>query len=163
MILRALFVDGRCLVSPGYTLYAIEALKTTRVTFNVGEPKTFGGAPSEEAISNALHRMARWVIMAAATIDAEFPGFELKTCFKVFTLADADHGLNNNSTARDAIYKLAEAFGVNPEAAQREYFDLLPLAIRKKTTSGQKVSNFEAWSRARFPETANRIPQMPNR
>ena len=149
MILKALFVDGQCLVAPGYTFYAIEALKKVRVNITSGTPKTFGGTLEPEVITRALRRMAAWVIMATRTIDAEFPGFELRSNFKVFALGRSNElNINSNNIAKDAITRLAMAFHVDPDAALKEYYDLLPVAIRAKTNTGQHISNFDAWAEA---------------
>ena len=149
IILRALFVDGQCLVAPGYTFYAIEALKKVRVNITSGTPKTFGGTLEPEVVTRTLRRMAAWVIMATHTIEAEFPGFELRSNFKVFALGHPNElSTNSSNTAKDAITRLAKAFHVDPDAALKEYYDLLPLAIRAKTHTGQQISNFDAWAEA---------------
>ena len=163
MILRSLFVDGQCLVAPGYTFYAIEALKKIRVTTAAG--KTLGGWLDPEIITRALRRMAASVMMATSTIEAEFPGFELKSNFKVFTLGrSSELKLDNRNTANESIRKLAMAFNVDPAAAVEEYYTLLPFAIRAKTNSGQHMSNFDAWAHAvreisgRRPSTRGKFP-----
>ena len=64
MILRSLFVDGQCLVAPGYTFYAIEALKRIRVTVATGQPQPLGGRLEPAVRTRTLRRMAVSVMLA---------------------------------------------------------------------------------------------------
>ena len=144
MILRALFIDGQCLIAPGYTTFAIEALKKIKINVLVDGGKVIGGAIEPAALTRAMTRMASWVVMASQTIEVEFPGFELRACFRVFVLLQTQ-SQGNSDSVKIPLRTLAQAFDLGPCAVEREYFDLLPIAIHKKFGGSQEVTMFEAW------------------
>ena len=128
-----LYLQGYCLQKPGFTLFAFQALETSRVTVphtRNGPPKSFGGLDPvpQDMKHRCLKRMAAWVLLARAIIKSEFPDFELCACFAVFNLEEVVPGPAARTGCMGPLHILARAFGVQPVEAVQEYFSLLPIA-----------------------------------
>ena len=138
-----LFQHGGCLRTEGYTLFAINACRRVR-NFIVGnEIMSFGdrdgvGAP---VTLRCLERMRVWVSLALATLEAEFPHFEVLQSFSVFSLAAAQFNQCENWSTH--VQRLATTFRVCEHSLRAQLEDLWPIARGIAADSG--ISHQAAW------------------
>lgn len=138
-----LFRCGGCLRTEGYTLFAIQACRRVR-NFIVGkEILSFGdrAGVGEDVTRRCLERMQVWVSLALATLEAEFPHFELLQSFSVFSLAGAQCGRCENWAAH--VQRLAMTFKVDESTLRVQLEDLWPIA--RGIASDNGISQQEAW------------------
>ena len=153
---NALFLDRRGCLSPvefsdgqchTYTSYALDMLRSEArvltlqqgrqaVTRSVGGPSSV----SDELLERCLGRMAAWVRLAAATVRAEFPDWEVLNAFAAFSLKLK--GGANNKFITDSLNRLSAVFDVDPQCLRSQFVDFRLTAC---THHERGMDNFSAW------------------
>ena len=108
-----LFGEKRgCLTAPGYTQLMLKTLQHP-IVWGVGDRSQSTRPPSPRDINACLGRMLAWLHLAKATIDAEFPDWELGQPFRIF---DVSTNLGNTSSTvpQEHVSRLARVFNVDP-------------------------------------------------
>ncbi len=115
-----------CLKTTSFTSFAIKLLREKQVTVVVdGEAKTFGGAePSPEVMDRAFARLEAWVQVARATLEAEFPSFEILGTFEMFSLS-----LDISAEFRDHVKRLSQLWGISWRNLEQQILALRPIAL----------------------------------
>ena len=91
--------------------------------------------------------MQNWTRLAKATVDAEFPHWEIKTSMSLFKLSKqkASHDFAKiGSTATTNIKRLAHWLDLNAAVLQSEYEDVRPIAARLFDQC--PITTEEAWT-----------------
>ena len=144
--IRTLFVDGRVTELPTFTKDMIDTLQRGDLTVMLDRCPREIRITQEDKVY-ALKVMQEWAVAAEASVESEFPSWHLLSCFSVFNLQSRrDSRQQDSSTVRACLRKLAKAFNVCPEALQKQYVGLLPVAeaLHKQ---GSMV-NRAAWTEA---------------
>eukprot|EP00969_Alexandrium_andersonii_P253923 11222942-Alexandrium_andersonii.AAC.1 len=81
-----LFVAGHCF-QYGFTKEALVRLERVRTLCLRGQTKSIGGDVTDALKEKCLQRFKCWVWLATATIKAEFPQWDLLSCFAIFNVA----------------------------------------------------------------------------
>ena len=81
--ITGLFNDGAALRTFGYTSLMLRTLRDPMVWTSGSRVRTLGNAAgvSDIVIQRCLSRMKCWLVLAKATIEAEFPAFEVSQAF----------------------------------------------------------------------------------
>eukprot|EP00435_Cladocopium_sp_Y103_P013688 s4446_g3.t1 len=116
---QALFVSEKVWSLPTYAKALVEALEREPVCI------LHQGAAKEIRITAEDRRYAtrvlqEWVSTMMATLDQEFPAWQLVGCFDVFHLEGGGRQKRGCSN-EDALRKLAQAFGVNYRELSEQY------------------------------------------
>lgn len=119
-----LFDGKRCLETMGYTKLALEGIKRIMTCQLKGCIISIGTAQgaSQEIVDRCLARMCCWTKLSRATLQAEFPSWELLQSFRVYsTFSDlGDDG-------RLCIKRIATAFGVDERDLECQLADYKPM------------------------------------
>jgi hypothetical protein len=138
-----LFQQGGCLRTEGYTLFAMNACRRVR-NFIVGkEILSFGdrAGAGEDVVRLCLGRMQVWVSLALATLEAEFPHFEVLQSFSVFSLAAERFDQCENWALH--VERLAQTFKVCEKSLRVQLADLWPIA--RGIAADRGLNHQEAW------------------
>ena len=114
-----------------------------------GEACVIGGqglAADSSTVEWAKAELQSWIAGVLATIEAEFPFYEVAQSFKVFNLEK--NGIKHLSwaTIEKNILQLCKKCGVAPAKALAEY--RLTWGLAKRRASGLSVGNAAAWKAA---------------
>ena len=149
------------LESAGFTNFTIKHTLSKPVVWKVGGANgvirsiSLTNQELNDLKNRCLQRMQAWQLLAMATLQAEFPDFELCNAFCIFGLGGATpSGPDSNEVGGAAplpcglemwCRKLAHAFGKDPALLQQELVYLRVVALRFKK---QGFNNGEAWAQA---------------
>ena len=136
--IRALFVEGKCWTTFGYTKSMCECLSTP-IVFQVGSKlRSLGTAAGvdNDVRQRCLGRMRAWARLAESALDAEFPAFEIAQAFSVFDL----RGTHRNPG--ECLERIAKSCHLDFQILFRQWQDVEPRASAEFTTLS---SNKEAW------------------
>ena len=139
----------RCLHGPTLTVVMLKTLQHPRTFLLSGTPKTLGAVDiPQDIIARCLGRMAKWTVLAHATLNAEFPNWELMACFAVFGLAHQTKVQEQVVTGerRKMLACIARSLGLNEMALISEFQHFEPHAL--KVSQAIRCSAFEAWRKA---------------
>ena len=105
-----------------------------------------------ELIDSALGDMLAWLHLSLATLEAEYPSFEVLQAFHIFDLVADEEKCRRDLNAREevrksALKRLAQVYKRNVVRLAEQYYDFYPMAhsIHK---SGEVSCTFEAWQTA---------------
>ena len=108
------FTRGNIVTKPGtYTHMMLERLCRARTAVVRGAPVTVGTAESsvpQPVIQACLARLNSYVVLAVATLRAEFPEWELLQSFSIF---DLDGSLAHAPDTDAHFRRLAQVFGIH--------------------------------------------------
>lgn len=131
----------------GYTSYALKLMRGTARLVNLsrGRFKRIGGALSIDAamLDRCFARMAGWVRLAALSINAEFPDWELLAAFGAMNLSP----LPSPTVIDTSLRRLSGVFGLNFVGLKAEFEDFRRFAIdvyRRQSTK-EPLSCYRAW------------------
>lgn len=136
--IRALFVEGKCWTSFGYTKSMCESLSTP-IVFQIGsKSRSLGTAAGvdNDVRQRCLGRMRAWVRLAESALEAEFPAFEIAQSFSVFDL----RGEHRNPG--DCLERIAKSCQLDFQILLDQWQDVSPRARAEFTSLS---SNKEAW------------------
>ena len=173
--IAALFLDRRGCLSPvsfgdgqchTYTSYALDMLRSEASVLTIQQgrktvTRSIGGpsSVSDELLERCLGRMAAWVRLAAATVRAEFPDWEVLNAFAVFSLKLNVKAGANNKFINGSLNRLSAVFDVDPKCLRSQFADF-QLTARAHHERG--VDNFYAW-RASVQAVATSSGQVQSR
>ena len=150
LVFKALFMDGQCVHTPGFTGSMLATLRRARTYIVQGVPKTLGGEDLPELAeieTRALKRMSKWAVLASATVAAEFPDHSLFSCFQVFALSTSRRRESVESPeSRALLTRLAGVLGLGAASLIAQTAHYRPYATTIFQTNS--CTSFEAWKRA---------------
>ena len=106
------------------------------------------GGVGEDILDNAIERMRCWVVLAKATLSAEFPNFEFCNALSAFNLTKDLKPAN----IREPLERIALPLGLDKAQFFSEFTDMQPRAYR--IAQAEQLDNKDAWR-----ETVNRMPK----
>lgn len=138
------FTHGNIIgVAESHTALMMKNLEQTRTFVVGGKPCTVGHASAyvrRTTFSRALKRVCAWVVLTTATLQAEFPEWEVLQSFSIFNLqAVQQHDMTNK------VQRLAQTFDLPFQPVCEQLQRLLPQAKRFKAAADPQLSNFDAW------------------
>ena len=141
--IRDMFGENRsCLHRETYTKLMIGMLKTDLVWVVSGKQYSLTAA-SDASINACFDIMMSWLPLAAETVQAEFPGYELAQAFGVFNLAGSKPGGTETHFRRLALAASVDASQLKIE------FDLFQPLANREFECGNGAGNCQvAWSNA---------------
>ena len=113
-----LFVAGHCF-DYGFTREARIRLRRVRTLCLRGATKSIGGDVDNTLKERCLKRFRCWVWLATATINAEFPQWDLLSCFAIFNVAQLASG-GSTPTFSKVFERLGHFFGIDPSTCRAE-------------------------------------------
>ena len=123
------------------------------IVFTLGkETKCIGkhGGVAGNILDKAIDRMRCWVVLAKATLSAEFPNFEFCNALSAFNLTKDLKPAN----IREQLDRIAQPIGLDLEQFFSEFTDIQPRAFR--IHKAEQLDNKDAWREAvsRITKTA---------
>lgn len=131
----------------GYTGYALQLMRGSArlVCLSGGRFKRIGGVASIDAamLDRCFARMAGWVRLAALSIKAEFPDWELLAAFEAMNLSP----LPSPTVIDKSLRRLSSVFGLNHVGLQSEFEDFRRFAIDvyHRQSTKEPLSCYRAW------------------
>ena len=142
---HGLFGDSRgCLRVTGYTSTMLRFLEQPIVFTVRSQTCSIGrhGGVLASQIDRCLGRMRCWMVLAKATLSAEFPDFDFLTSLSVFNLRkEANH---DGEEAKKNLDRVACALSLDAGALKAQYDDVLPRACQ--IAKAEQLSNKDGWA-----------------
>ena len=152
--IRCLFDHGACFITPSFTRYAVELLKSPVAIYcRDGATRVLGGVGTltERVKQECLQRMRGAVALAVRVVETEWPSYDLLASFQVFDLARRQVKSSDDDTddcqldVRD-VQRLAKAFKVDETALSLQLERVR--AYAQRAYAAKHCENKEAWADA---------------
>ena len=130
----------------GYTAHAVKHLRTTSrlARLGSGKHKTIGGTSSvtPELLNRCFGRMAGYVRLAAESIAAEFPSWELLSAFGCMDLKP----LPSKEFVAESLARLSQCFGWDKAQLIHEFENFQAFAAQQRARQADSPgANFSCW------------------
>ena len=106
---------------------------------SAGQPNTIGDVRgvSDKVAATCLGRMQDWWALAQSVLRAEFADFDVVRCFSALYIPRVEGGglAHLRHVPRDALFRLASFFALDPEGLVAEFQDLRIVAERARQTT----------------------------
>ena len=143
--IRALFFSERVVDLPTFTRDVCDSLRKQPIAIlhnGIAREVTI----TDDDVQSAFAILKEWTILALKTLEAEFPAWQLLTCFDVFQLAGTSTRKKEGQGTEDALAKLSKVFEVDLQELKTQYVSVLPTAQAIQKSSG--LENRQAWTEA---------------
>ena len=118
------FCEERGALRTGYTMHVLSLLEQGFQVFAPGSKVI--GKPSEAVLSQCFQRMDHWCRLCLATIQSEFPGFEILQTFSLFCLTTAEPP----HLEANELKRFTKVMGIEHTEFYREFLAVRPVAFR---------------------------------